>query len=158
MASPASELDLSSPAAVSAEPEVDVGIKESKAVKTALEFVVAGGFIVFVMALFGGGAFALAWLGDWIKDWFSGTPRLSSSGTWIAVLRLRQIMKGKATHSTVMQLLACEREMEQEEGNACGGRWKKRAAANTPAAELFSCPYTGASNRTPRDPLRKRRP
>ena len=72
-----------------------------------------------------------------IKDWLCGVPPVSMKqreriGTW----RLRQIMKGRATHRDVLQLEPTESELDQEEAEIAAeiAARERRQAAKQDAA------------------------
>ena len=72
-----------------------------------------------------------------IRDWLCGVPPVSIKqreriGTW----RLRQIMKGRATHRDVLQLKPTESELEQEEAEMAAeiaARERRQEARQDPA-------------------------
>jgi hypothetical protein len=101
----------------------------SKAVSNSIEQIAAG---VYIVAIIG---FVI--LCNRIKDWLCGVPPVSIKqreriGTW----RLRQIMKGRATHRDVLQLEPTESELDQEEAEIAAEiatRERRQAAKQDPA-------------------------
>jgi hypothetical protein len=83
-------------------------------VGNSIEQIAAG---VYIVAIIG---FVI--LCNGIKNWLCGVPPVSMKqreriGTW----RLRQIMKGRATHRDVLQLEPTESELEGAKQNIIGG-------------------------------------
>jgi hypothetical protein len=72
-----------------------------------------------------------------IKDWLCGVPPVSiKQRERIGVSRLRQIIKGRATHRNVLQLEPTESELEQEEAEiAAEFAARERRQDATPSAQ-----------------------
>ena len=101
----------------------------SKSVGNSIEKIAAG---VYIVAIIG-----FVTLCNRIQNWLCGVPPVSVKqreriGTW----RLRQIMKGRATHRDVLQLEPTESELDQEEAEIAAeiAARERRQAAKQDAA------------------------
>ena len=91
-----------------------------------IEQVAAG---VYIVAIIG---FVI--LCNRIKDWLCGVPPVSKKQRErIGIWRLRQIMKGRATHRDVLQLDPTESELDQEEAEIAAESCRKREATSRQA-------------------------
>ena len=83
-----------------------------------------------------------------IKNWLCGVPPVSIKqreriGTW----RLRQIMKGRATHRDVLQLDPTESELEQEEAEMAAEIAAERGGKTPGKTPPLRATQSGAARR-----------